>query len=50
LGNLRIAQRMGRNGRRAVIDNYNWPTESEKLIGLYRELHASIGNMRRAGT
>ncbi|NHZ96270.1 glycosyltransferase family 4 protein [Massilia sp. CCM 8734] len=48
--NPQIAQRMGRNGRRAVIENYNWPTEAEKLIGLYRQLHASIGDMRRAGT
>lgn len=44
-----IARRMGRNGRRAVMERFNWPTESDKLVGLYRELHASIGAMRHAG-
>lgn len=41
-----IARRMGRNGRRAVIEKYNWPTESDKLVGLYRELQAAIGRRR----
>ena len=44
-----IAQRMGRNGRRAVIERFNWPTEADKLVGLYRELHVSIGALRHAG-
>lgn len=45
--NPQIAQRMGRNGRRAVIERFNWPTEAEKLIGLYRTLQASIGDRQR---
>lgn len=32
------ARRMGENGRRAVLDRYNWPAEEQKLIGLYRAL------------
>ncbi|MBY6037083.1 glycosyltransferase family 4 protein [Fictibacillus nanhaiensis] len=29
------AAEMGRNGRRAIEDRYNWEKESERLIGLY---------------
>ena len=29
---------MGLNGRKAVIEEYNWQNESEKLIGLYKDL------------
>lgn len=32
------AQKMGENGRKAVLDKYNWEKESEKLINVYREL------------
>ncbi len=32
------AETMGRNGRRAVAEKYNWETESEKLVALYRKL------------
>lgn len=32
------ARRMGENGRRAVLDRYNWPAEERKLIALYRNL------------
>ncbi len=32
------ARRMGENGRRAVLDRYDWPAEERKLIGLYRAL------------
>lgn len=35
------ARRMGENGRRAVLDRYNWPAEERKLIGLYRALVGS---------
>jgi glycosyltransferase involved in cell wall biosynthesis len=31
-------QRMGENGRRAVLEKYNWETESAKLLKLYEEL------------
>jgi len=32
------ARKMGENGRRAVIERYNWEKESEKLLKLYKEL------------
>lgn len=32
------AKRMGENGRKAVIERYNWGNEEIKLIQLYREL------------
>lgn len=31
-------KRLGRNGRRAVLERYNWEAEAEKLIGMYQEL------------
>jgi len=35
------AQRMGENGRKAVIEKYNWESESKKLIELYRKILSS---------
>lgn len=32
------ARRMGENGRRAVLEKYNWETEGKKLLALYAEL------------
>jgi glycosyltransferase involved in cell wall biosynthesis len=32
------AKKMGENGKRAVAEKYNWETESQKLIGLYKNL------------
>jgi len=32
------ARKMGENGRRAVVTKYNWDSEAEKLLSLYREL------------
>mgnify|MGYP000122313898 FL=1 len=32
------ARQMGENGRRAVIEKYNWGQEKEKLLNLYEEL------------
>jgi glycosyltransferase involved in cell wall biosynthesis len=32
------AQRMGRNGRRAVEERYNWGAEERKLISFYEEI------------
>ena len=32
------AEIMGRNGRKAVLEKYNWEQEEKKLIKLYREL------------
>ena len=34
----REAQAMGQNGRRSVVDKYNWERESKKLLMLYEEL------------
>jgi len=34
-----IAEQMGRNGRKAVVDKYNWNIEKEKLIQLYEKLN-----------
>lgn len=33
-----LARAMGQNGRRAILETYNWPTESAKLIALYADL------------
>ena len=30
-----LAQRMGENGRKAVLEKYNWPVEEKKLLDLY---------------
>lgn len=32
------ARRMGENGRRAVLEKYNWEREAEKLLKLYAEI------------
>ncbi|MDI6880395.1 MAG: glycosyltransferase family 4 protein [Desulfitobacteriaceae bacterium] len=32
------ARRMGENGRRAVLEKYNWDKEVDKLLAIYREL------------
>ena len=32
------AERMGANGRKAVVERYNWQTEEEKLLQFYREV------------
>jgi glycosyltransferase involved in cell wall biosynthesis len=29
---------MGRNGRKTVLENYNWETESKKLLTVYADL------------
>jgi glycosyltransferase involved in cell wall biosynthesis len=29
---------MGENGRRAVVEKYNWQAEAEKLLALYRAM------------
>ena len=35
------AERMGRNGRNAVFERYNWPNEEKKLLALYERLLGS---------
>ena len=37
------AAEMGRNGRRAVAEKYNWEHESECLIATYAELQSTRG-------
>ncbi len=32
------AEQMGKNGRKAVVDKYNWPIEEKKLLKLYKVL------------
>jgi len=36
--NPAIARRMGQNGRKAVIDKYNWSIEARKLLAFYEQL------------
>jgi glycosyltransferase involved in cell wall biosynthesis len=36
--NPKEAERMGRNGRRAVIEKYNWPNEEKKLLSFYESI------------
>ncbi len=36
--NPEIAKKMGENGRRAVLDRFNWEIEEKKLIEVYRNL------------
>lgn len=38
LDNPEIAERMGRNGRKAVETEYNWEQEGQKLVGMYHFL------------
>jgi len=32
------AQKMGENGKKAVLDKYNWESESKKLLEIYKKL------------
>jgi glycosyltransferase involved in cell wall biosynthesis len=38
LGNDVIAEDMGKNGKKAVYEKYNWTREEQKLISIYYEL------------
>ena len=38
LEHLDLRQKMGENGRRVVVEKYNWEREAEKLLAVYREL------------
>ena len=38
LNNPKEAKKMGENGRKMVIEKYNWDIEKKKLIDLYQEL------------
>ena len=36
--NPQVAKAMGENGRKAVLEKYNWKNEEKKLIDLYNTL------------
>jgi len=36
--NPQLRKQMGENGRKAVLEKYNWEKESEKLLAVYKEL------------
>ena len=38
---------MGKNGRRAVLEKYNWEKEGEKLLDIYYKLLGKKGNKVR---
>ena len=38
LDNPEIAEQMGKNGRRAVLEEFNWEIEEKKLLSLYKSL------------
>ena len=38
LENPELAEQLGENGRKAVIEKYNWELEKEKIIGAYEQL------------
>ncbi|MEQ9402636.1 MAG: glycosyltransferase family 4 protein [Cyclobacteriaceae bacterium] len=44
LDNPEEARVMGENGRRAVIEKYNWESESVKLVNLYEKLSKKYKN------
>jgi glycosyltransferase involved in cell wall biosynthesis len=37
-----LAQRMGENGRRAVMERYNWVAEEKKLLAFYEQLQSRM--------
>lgn len=41
LRNPSQAAEMGRNGQRAVAENYNWEREAKRLVATYAELHVA---------
>lgn len=38
-----LARRMGENGRRAVLERYNWAAEEKKLLAFYERLQGGEG-------
>ncbi len=38
LKNPELVEKMGENGRKAILEKYNWESESEKLLELYYHL------------
>lgn len=50
ISNPEEARRMGENGRAAVMNQYNWPTEEKKLLAFYADLLSNGTNGRLSGT
>jgi glycosyltransferase involved in cell wall biosynthesis len=44
LENPKIAQKLGENGKRAVLNKYNWSFEEKKLLALYENIFGEIKN------
>lgn len=42
------AEQMGKNGRRAVEEKYNWGREEKKLLGFYEEIRGQSGDLTSA--
>jgi glycosyltransferase involved in cell wall biosynthesis len=38
IDNPDIAEEMGKNGKKAVMEKYNWANEERKLLSLYKRL------------
>ena len=45
LENPEKAQYMGENGRKAVINQYNWSNEEKKLVSLYRTINGCLSKI-----
>jgi glycosyltransferase involved in cell wall biosynthesis len=41
VGDRALARRLGENGRRAVLERYNWSAEEKKLVDFYAEVGVS---------
>jgi glycosyltransferase involved in cell wall biosynthesis len=42
LENDEIAEQMGKNGRKAILEKYNWEAEGLKLIEIYNKLSLPV--------
>jgi glycosyltransferase involved in cell wall biosynthesis len=43
VGNRRLAEEMGDNGRRAVLERFNWTKEEEKYLSVFRRVLDKAG-------
>jgi glycosyltransferase involved in cell wall biosynthesis len=48
LTDRQVRDTLGENGRRAIVDRYQWTFAAEHLVGLYDRLSRSSGAMSRA--
>ena len=42
--NPNLCKQMGKNGKKAVLEKYNWENTSKNLIELYKTIENSIGH------